>query len=364
VSTVTIPAGAQFVNVPVSAILDEVVDDGETVTLTLQADPANQYTLTSPTAASVTITDGSPTITVSAISNPAETSGANGTFGTTGVFRILASRAPTRDVTINYAVSGTAVAGSTWTPGAHYQTLLGSTVLASGTLAKDIAVRPFNDTLLNPGETVVVTVSPGTGFVLGSSTSAQVTIADNDTDPNVATPTRVTSTNADGTYTAGQALTIAVNYSQSVVVTGTPYLVLNCGAADRRATYSGGNVTYSNGSTGGTSLYFRYVVDSGDSTDDLDLVSANALILPNGAQINDLSDNYAYPTLPTPGTFNSLSGQKNLVIQGAVPGTEAPGKPSTAFEDGGDSTGKCGSGGIGAILATMALWLMRRRQRG
>ena len=100
-----------------------------------------------------------------------------------------------------------------------------------------------------------------------------------------------------------------------------------------------------------------------DYTDDLDLVSANALILSSGAQINDLRDNYASLTLPEPGSFNSLSGQKNLVLQGAAPGTQAPGKPSTAFKDQGDNGGSCGSGGVGAILATMALWLIHRRRR-
>jgi len=363
IPTIIIPAGSTFVDVPVTAVLDDPIDDAETVILTLGQDPSFGYTLAAPLSATMTITDGSPTLNIAAASNPAETTGADGTLGTPGVFLITASRAPNRDITVTYSVAGTATSNSTWIPPAHYVSLTGSTVLSAGTTTKSILVNPFNDSLPNPGDTIKLTMLSGTTFLLGSSSSAQVTIADNDTDPNVALPTRVSATNADGTYVAGQTLNLVLTYSQAVVVTGTPYLVLNCGQVDRRANYIGGDTTYANGSTGGTSLNFRYVVDSGDYTGDLDLVSANALILSSGAQINDSRDNYASLTLPAPGTLNSLSGQKNLVLRGAVPGTLAPGKPSTAFKDQGDNGGSCGSGGVGAILATMALWLINRRRR-
>ena len=42
--------------------------------------------------------------------------------------------------------------------------------------------------------------------------------------------TSVTSSTADGSYKAGAAVSIQVNFSESVTVTGTPQLALNTGA--------------------------------------------------------------------------------------------------------------------------------------
>ena len=70
-------------------------------------------------------------------------------------------------------------------------------------------------------------------------------------DLTVAPPavTGVSSTTANGSYTAGTTIPITVTFSASVTVTGTPQLALN----------SGGTASYASGS-GSTTLTFNYLV--------------------------------------------------------------------------------------------------------
>jgi len=79
---------------------------------------------------------------------------------------------------VNYAVSGTAENV------ADYQALSGIVVIPDGLQTATVAVIPVDDWVASePGETVRVTVLPGL-YPVGSSNTAQVTIADNDVSPS------------------------------------------------------------------------------------------------------------------------------------------------------------------------------------
>ena len=123
--------------------------------------------------------------------------------------------------------------------------------------------------------------------------------------------TDVSSLKPDGTYTAGEVIDINVTFSTTVTVTGTPRLELETGTANRFATYLEGS---------GTSLLaFRYSVETGDSTPDLDYTNAGALRPENGT-IKDIATlTEAILTLPAPGTAHSLGGNKNILIDTAPP---------------------------------------------
>ncbi|MCE5313692.1 MAG: right-handed parallel beta-helix repeat-containing protein [Armatimonadota bacterium] len=117
----------------------------------------------------------------------------------------------------------------------------------------------------------------------------------------------VTSTASDGLHnTVGEILDIQVQFDQTVVVTGIPTLNLALTSSDRMASYYSG----SNSDT----LVFHYTIESGDNSSDLDYLSTTSLAgtieLPNGADA-DL-------TLPTPGAYNSISDDKNIVIRTTV----------------------------------------------
>ncbi|WP_170151539.1 SwmB domain-containing protein [Microvirga subterranea] len=122
--------------------------------------------------------------------------------------------------------------------------------------------------------------------------------------------TNVSASTGNGTYKAGDVVTITVTYGSAVTVTGTPTLTLETGSVDRAATYVSGS--------GGNTLTFTYTVRAGDLSQDLDYRSINALSLAGG-RISDAYGNDASLTLPSPGTAGSLGANKAIVIDGVAP---------------------------------------------
>lgn len=119
----------------------------------------------------------------------------------------------------------------------------------------------------------------------------------------------ITSFNANGTYGAGQTLTIRMSFNEAVVLTGAPTLVLATGPVNREATFAGFDGT--------DTLLFTYTVQPGDASSDLDYVGIDSLRL-NGGSLTDLAGNAASLTLPSPGTTGSLSFNKDIVIDTVV----------------------------------------------
>lgn len=77
-------------------------------------------------------------------------------------------------VTVNYAMSGTA------TNVTDYSSLSGSVTFAAGSTTATVTVTPVNDLDCEGPETAILTVSPGTGYIVGSLDSATITVADDD----------------------------------------------------------------------------------------------------------------------------------------------------------------------------------------
>jgi hypothetical protein len=127
---------------------------------------------------------------------------------------------------------------------------------------------------------------------------------------NTAPALGVSSTTANGSYGVGVVINLSLTLSEAVLVTGTPQLQLETGVINRFAVYSGGSGT--------NTLSFSYTVQAGDTSNDLDLLSANALTL-NGGTIKDAAGNNALLTLAAPGSPASLAARKNLVIDTTAP---------------------------------------------
>src|SRR6185312_4100571 len=117
----------------------------------------------------------------------------------------------------------------------------------------------------------------------------------------------VTSSTANGSYKSGDAVSIQVNFSENVTVTGTPQLALNTGAT----------VNYASGS-GTPTLTFTYTVGAGESSADLDYNATTSLTL-NGGTIRDAATNDATLTLAAPGAAGSLGNAKSIVIDTTAP---------------------------------------------
>ena len=124
------------------------------------------------------------------------------------------------------------------------------------------------------------------------------------------TVTSITSTTSDGSYKLGEDISVTVEFSEAVTVTGTPQLILETGATDAVVNYSSGSGT--------STLTFTYTVGSGENSADLDYVSTSSLTL-NGGSILDAASNVAILTLPTPGGTGSLGANKALIVDTTPP---------------------------------------------
>ncbi len=142
------------------------------------------------------------------------------------------------------------------------------------------------------------------------SDSDMLVITVNSLNPRI---TDVSASTPDGSYKAGDTITITTTFNQAVTVDatgGTPTLLLETGLTDRIATYVSGS--------GSNTLTFSYTVQAGDLSADLDYQSTAALAL-NGATIQNATADNAVLTLPTQGTAGSLSANKALVVDGVRP---------------------------------------------
>ena len=124
---------------------------------------------------------------------------------------------------------------------------------------------------------------------------------------------RVTGVTAfsDGAYKAGDNVDILVDFSEPVNVTvGAPTLELETGTTDRKANYISG--------TGTDRLTFRYIVQAGDVSADLNYKATNSLA-PNGAGVRDVAGNNLVWALPALAAPNSLASNRNIVIDTTAP---------------------------------------------
>ena len=130
-------------------------------------------------------------------------------------------------------------------------------------------------------------------------TPETVTVTDDNISPTVAS---VTGTN--GTYNlASPTVDLTVKFSESVNVQGTPTLQLETGTTDQKALYVSG--------TGSTDLLFRYTVQSGDSSRDLNYLSNTSLTFGTDGMIKDDALNTADLSLAS---ITSLASANDIII--------------------------------------------------
>ena len=240
-TSVVIPAGQTTATLAITPIDNTIVDGTRTVTLSLST--SANYTLGTTTVDTVNIADNDtsslPVVTIVATKPNAAEPNVNGEF------TVTRTGATTSALTVSFALTGTA------TRAVDYSVSGGNsvTILAGQSSAK-ITVTVIDDTIVEPTETVICTLTVSANYTLGSPSSDTVNIADNDgtalptvtiaaTNPNAAEP----STTGTFTVTRTGATTsaLAVNYAISgTAVNGTDYQTLS------------GNVTVAAGQTTAT----------------------------------------------------------------------------------------------------------------
>jgi gliding motility-associated-like protein len=183
--SVVIPAGQNSVTLPLTVIDDQVIEDTETVVLSLTNGTADSFAFKASAAsgtASLNITDNDSTPLNRSLSIVKTLDGAEP--GTDGLFSVSlpAGVTTTADITVNYTIGGTALAGT------DYTTLTSSVVIPAGQTSIAMPVDVINDQLIESNETVIVTLTGGSSakfnFIAGATNgSATVNIGDDDNLP-------------------------------------------------------------------------------------------------------------------------------------------------------------------------------------
>nr|WP_258405780.1 putative Ig domain-containing protein [Shewanella mangrovisoli] len=198
-----------------------------------------------------------------------------------------------------------------YTSGTGTSTLNFNYTVQAGDISADLDYVATTSLTLNGGtimdaasnNATLTLASPGAAGSLGANKALVI-------DGVVPTVTSVNSSTANGIYKVGDAISIQVNFSEAITVTGTPQLTLETGTTDRAINYTSGSGT--------STLTFSYTVQVGDNSADLDYVATTSLSL-NGGTIRDAATNNATLTLASPGAANSLGANKALVVDGVVP---------------------------------------------
>ncbi|HJS14018.1 MAG TPA: Ig-like domain-containing protein, partial [Rheinheimera sp.] len=239
---------------------------------------------------------------------------AEGNSGSTNMAHTVSLNRTTLDpVTVTYTTSAVSA-----TAGSDYTHVTDIATIAAGQTTTIVNVPILGDGLIETDETYTLTLSdPSIGASISDAT-ATGTITNDDVAPAV---TSVTSSSANGTYNTGDIVSVTVNFSKNVTVTGTPQLTLETGTTDTVLNYSSGSTT--------SALEFNYTVAAGHSSPDLDYISTSALAL-NSGTIRDAATNNAILTLASPGAANSLGANKNFVIDGIDPTVSSVSVPANA----------------------------------
>ena len=158
-----------------------------------------------------------------------------------------------------------------------------------------------------------------------SSPSTAITL----TGPVAPTITNVTSSTANGSYKAGDVISIQIAFNEAVTVTGSPKLTLETGSTDQVLSYASG--------TGTNTLTFTYTIQTGDTSSDLTYIATNPLAL-NGGSIKNSSSLDATLTLPAPTASGSLGANKSIVVDTTAPSTPSTPDLDTASDLGSSST--------------------------
>lgn len=183
-----IPAGSLSVKLPIVPLDDPLVEGPETLTLTLQSDPA--YTLGIPTNATVIIMDDEPMVSI--VANP--TNVLEGSQQP-GVCTIRRGGNPEHEFTAHLAIGGTA------TPGADYPPLLTNIFFSCGVTAIDLRVSPTNELVIESAETVTAALVPHPSYTILTPSNAAIIITD--AAMNLAPLVQITSPTAGIVYLIG-----------------------------------------------------------------------------------------------------------------------------------------------------------------
>ena len=277
--------------ITVTPINDSELEGYETVTVTIDPDPA--YSTHLDTTATINLTDDDqPAV------NVAPTNDAFTEAGGTGKFWVSRTGATTAALTVNYTLGGTA------TNGADYNLLSGTVTIPAASAGISVDIVPINDTIAEGTETIILTVAPGAyGIGIGSAT---LYMADNETP---AVQVKFASASASGSESVGTVSVSVVLTAASAAPVSVEY-ILGGGTALAGIDYAlaPGILDFAPGETAKTIpltiIDDPYIEPS--QTVIIKLQNANGAALGTSTYTYTINDNDSAPT-PTVGFFATTS---------------------------------------------------------
>jgi probable HAF family extracellular repeat protein len=179
--TINFLSGETAKQITVNPTTDSAVEPDETVVLTVTS--STGYNVGSPSVATGTITNDDTNVSVAV--SPASVA----EDGPTNLTYTFTRTGLTNAITVNFSVTGSTATLADFdytTSGATSFTSSGGTInFLSGETAKQITVNPTSDAIDEPNETVILTVTSGTGYTVGSPSAATGTITDDEGLPTI-----------------------------------------------------------------------------------------------------------------------------------------------------------------------------------
>jgi CSLREA domain-containing protein len=173
--TVTFGAGNTTATVTLDPAIDSTVEGNETVLLTVTS--GTGYNVASPSAATGTITNDDTDVTLAV--SPASVS-EDGVANL--VYTFTRAGVTTGALTVNFSVGGTATLATDYTQSgaATFGASSGTVTFGAGNSTATVTIDPTPDIGFESNETVILTVTAGTGYNAGSPSAATGTINNDD----------------------------------------------------------------------------------------------------------------------------------------------------------------------------------------
>ncbi|MDB0029001.1 hypothetical protein N9E13_01405, partial [bacterium] len=293
--TLTINAGATTGTITIASIVNDVLDEvNETVIVTLSS-PSNA-TLGSDRVHTYTITDNdnAPVVDFNATSsNGAESVSSK-------AITVDLSAVSSQNVTVNYAITGTATGSTT-----DYTLANGTLTISAGATTGTITIASIvNDSLDEANETVILTLSSPGNATLGSDDVHTYTINDNDNAPVV----DFNATSSSGAESvSSKAITVDLSAASGQNVTVNYAITGTATGSTTDYTLANGTLTINAGATTGTITIASIVNDSLDEANETVILTlsspGNATLGSDDVHTYTINDNDDVPVVD----FNATS---------------------------------------------------------
>ena len=235
-NSVTIPAGSTTANIVLNIKGDTLSEEAETIIITL-GEPTSGTADLGNASQTLTITDNDaqPSVTVSALAQTVTENSGEVTV------ELSLSNASASEITVDYGVTGTATE-------ADSDLMEGTVTFTAGETTQNISFDLTDDTDLDDGETIIITLRDPNGATLGTEIEQTITITDDDSNSFVGVRFVPTSLPEDAAnnltqivFSTDQAAVsdITVNYT----ISGTS------DTDDSNATFGAGSIVISMGTS-------------------------------------------------------------------------------------------------------------------